>query len=192
MLHAYNKRVRKMTSKADLIKYIDEEQMEIEKLSKCTKNLKKRPPYKDIKEHIDNFISAEYEYYNRCFVISGSRKAGKTTIVYQIYNYLTKEKNISEKNILYLNMHELKNKFNEGIQDIFELYLEEIHQTSLVFLEENVFLLVDDAQLDENWAKYAKVVFDKSFNVFCIFTGSSALDFEVHILARRVIRKTIS
>lgn len=148
--------------------------------------------YKDIQEHSDNFLREDYEYYNRCIMIPGLRGIGKTTIIYQLYNYLTKEKNVPEKNIFYLDVHELKTTFNEGIQDIFELYLEDMHQTTLVNLDEKVFFFVDEAQFDENWAKYAKILFDKSFNVFCIFTGSSALDLEVNTdAARRLMKKTI-
>lgn len=183
-----------MTSKEDLIKYIHAKQREIRILSKKhTEHLKnKRLQYKDIQEHSDNFLREDYEYYNRCIMIPGLRGIGKTTIIYQLYNYLTKEKNVPEKNIFYLDVHELKTTFNEGIQDIFELYLEDIHQTTLVNLDEKVFFFVDEAQFDENWAKYAKILFDKSFNVFCIFTGSSALDLEVNTdAARRLMKKTI-
>lgn len=183
-----------MTEKEDLIKYIHAKQREIRILSKKhTENLKnKRIHYNDIKEHVDNFIEENYEYYDRCIMMPGLRGVGKTTIMYQIYNYLRKEKNVPEKNILFLDVHELKTTFTEGIKDIFELYLEDIHQTTLVNLKEKVFFFVDEAQFDEDWAKYAKILFDKSYNVFCIFTGSSALDLEINTDAtRRIWREAI-
>ena len=183
-----------MTAKQDIIKYIHAKQQETRILSKRhTTHIKnRRHDYENIKKHVDNFISEENEYYNRCIMMPGLRGVGKTTILYQIYEYLTKEKNIPERNILYLDVHELKQTYDEDIQSIFETYLEDIHQTTLVNLEEKVFFIIDEAQNDENWANYAKILFDKSFNVFSIFTGSSALDLEINTdAARRIAREPI-
>ena len=82
--------------------------------------------------------------------------------------------------------------FDAGIMDVFERYLEDIQKTTLVNLERKVFFLVDEAQLDNNWANYAKLLFDKSFNVFSIFTGSSALNLNMNTDAtRRIAKKQI-
>lgn len=183
--------MRTMTKKEDIIKYIHAKHRETRILSeKHTKGIKnKRIQYSSLKKHIDNFLETKNEYYKRCIRMPGLRGVGKTTILYQLYEYLTKEKNIPEKNILYLDVHELKNNFTEGIQEVFEIYLEDMHQTTLANLDEKIFLFVDEAQMDKNWANYAKIIFDKSYDVFTIITGSSALELEMNTDATRRISK---
>ena len=183
-----------MVSAEELADYNHAKQREIKLLSqRHLTNIKKhRIHFDEIKHHIDEFCACDGEYYNRFLMMPGLRGVGKTTILYQIYQYLTKEKNINERNVFYLNMDDLKSAYDVGIKEVFDLYLEDIHQTIIAGLDEKVFLFVDEAQLDKNWAKYGKLVFDKTFNVFMIFTGSSALNLELNTdAARRITRKQI-
>jgi len=54
-------------------------------------------------------------------------------------------------------------------------------------LDKKIFLLVDEAQFDEKWANYAKLLFDKNSKIFMIFTGSSALNLNLNTDATRRI-----
>lgn len=184
----------KMPSKEELIDYVHAKQREIRILANNhLKNINNyRIHFNEIKNHVDGFLKAENEYFNRFIMMPGLRGVGKTTILYQIYDYLINEKEIKNSNILYLDLDDLKSAYNVGIQEIFEVYLEDIHQTIAANITEKIFLLIDEAQLDENWAKYGKLLFEKSYNIFMIMTGSSALDFELNTDAsRRVTRKQI-
>ena len=180
-----------MTSKTKLINYIHAKQRETPILVK--NHLKDidytRLKFNEFKNHIDNFIVANGEYYNRFFMMSGLRGVGKTTVLYQLYEYLTKEKNVSKSDIFYLDVHDLKTSYDVPIKDIVDLYLEDIHGTTAVNLNKKIFLFVDEAQLDIGWANYAKLLFDKTFNIFMIFTGSSALNLEINADASRRIMK---
>ena len=178
-------------SKEELIDYIRSKQRETRILSSVkTKNLKnKRLKYYKIKKHINNFLKSDTEYYQRLIMMPGLRGVGKTTILYQLYNYLVNEKNISENDILFLDVHDLKLVYNGDIKDVFDAYLENIQNTTPVTLDKKVFLFVDEAQLDENWANYAKSLFDKSVNIFMIFTGSSAISLDVNTDATRRIKR---
>lgn len=180
-----------MMSKEDVTNYIHAKQRETRILSNVhLKGIKnQRNQFYKIKEHVDNFIETDGEYYNRCIMIPGLRGVGKTTILYQLYQYLTRDKMIDENQILYLDVHDLVSVFDLGVREVFELFLEDIHHTTLVALDKKIFLFVDEAQLDRNWANYAKLIFDKSFNVFAVITGSSALDLELNTdAARRITR----
>ena len=183
-----------MMSKEDLSRYIHARQRNINVLTqKRLKNIdKKRPAFFKLKKHADKFIESEDEYYDRFIMMPGLRGIGKTTMLYQLREYLINEKNIPANNILYLDMHNLKEKDDLNTKDVFKLYLEDFHQTTLVNLDEKVFLFVDEAQLDKNWANCGKTLFDDSFNVFCVFTGSSALNFEVNRdAARRITKESV-
>ena len=151
-----------------------------------------RLKFSDFKTHADSFIDADGEYYNRFFMMSGLRGVGKTTILYQLYDYLTNERDINESDIFYLDVHDLKNSYDVGIKEIVDLYLEDVHGTTMVNLSKKIFLFVDEAQLDVKWADYARLLFDKTFNVFMIFTGSSALNLEINTDAsRRVVKEQL-
>lgn len=180
-----------MPSKQELIDYIHAKQRETRILSTnhLEKITNKRLKFTELKKHADNFLDADSEYYNRFIMMSGLRGVGKTTILYQLYDYLTKEKNISEENIFYLDLHDLQSVYDVGIKEVFDLYLEDIHQTIPAGLNKKIFFFVDEAQLDKNWADYARLLFDKTFNIFMIFTGSSALGLELNVDASRRITK---
>ena len=183
-----------MLSADRLIDYIHAKQREIKILAgKRLVNIEKsRVNFDEIKKYIDEFCESETEYYPRFLMMPGLRGVGKTTILYQLYQYLINTKKIDEKNILYLDISDLKSAYDVGIKEVFDVYMENVHQCIPAGLDEKVFLFVDEAQLDENWVKYGKLIFDKTFNVFMIFTGSSALNFELNTDAsRRVIRKQI-
>ena len=183
-----------MTSDEYLINYIHAKQRETRLLA--DNHLKEinhsRLKFSDFKTHADSFIDADGEYYNRFFMMSGLRGVGKTTILYQLYDYLTNERDINESDIFYLDVHDLKNSYDVGIKEIVDLYLEDVHGTTMVNLSKKIFLFVDEAQLDVKWADYARLLFNKTFNVFMIFTGSSALNLEINTDAsRRVVKEQL-
>lgn len=183
-----------MTSDEYLINYIHAKQRETRLLA--DNHLKEinhsRLKFNEFKTHADSFIDADGEYYNRFFMMSGLRGVGKTTILYQLYDYLTNERDINESDIFYLDVHDLKNSYDVGIKEIVDLYLEDVHGTTMVNLSKKIFLFVDEAQLDVKWADYARLLFDKTFNVFMIFTGSSALNLEINTDAsRRVVKEQL-
>lgn len=180
-----------MMSKEDLTAYIHAKQSEARILSH--NHLEGIDNYRlnfyKLKEHIDNFLKTNGEYYNRCIMMPGLRGLGKTTILYQLYDYLISEKRILEEDILFLDLHDLKSISDIGLSEIFNIYLEEMHHSIPPSLDKKIFLFVDEAQLDKNWANFAKLIFDKTFNVFMVFTGSSALDLELNTDATRRITK---
>ena len=183
-----------MPSKVELTDYVHAKQREIRILANNhLNNIENvRIQYNEIKKHVDGFSNTENEYFNRFIMMPGLRGVGKTTILYQIYEYLINEKGVKNSNILYLDLDDLKSAYDVGIQEIFKIYVEDIHQTIPANLNEKIFLLIDEAQMDENWAKYGKLLFEKSYNIFMIITGSSALDLELNTDAsRRITRKQI-
>lgn len=53
--------------------------------------------------------------------------------------------------------------------------------------------MIDESQYDKNWTLYGKILFDKSENIFMIFTGSSALNLEYNMdTARKMVKITIN
>lgn len=106
--------------------------------------------------------------------IIGPRRVGKTTIIYQMINYLL-NKGISEKNILFFNGDEPSIIMTETtIQQIIDVYFSEVLQKAPNNLEEKVYVFIDEIHFFDNWQIYIKSLYDKKYNLKIIITGSSS------------------
>lgn len=136
-----------------------------------------RDSFSTLKKYVNSFINDGSE--NNLIIMPGLRGVGKTTLLFQLYEYLIKEKGVLSRNVLYLTIDDLRNKLNVNIAEALEFYVEEVlMEKSIVELEEKLFVFIDEAQYDPDWSLNAKIIHDKSKNIFLILTGSSALDLE--------------
>ena len=132
------------------------------------------------------------ETKNRYIVLPGLRCVGKTTILYQIYEYLEKTKNISPDRILYLSCEDLNRIVECNILETIEYYIKEFHNSSIRTLDKEIFILIDESHYDKNWSLAGKIIYDQTKKIFMIFTGSSALNLEYDAEStRRLIKNTI-
>ena len=102
----------------------------------------------------------------RFAVLSGARRVGKTTIMYQIIETLIEE-GISPRNILYLSFDNpiVKLVNVESVLNIYES-LYPITGTKYVFL--------DEIQYTENWELWMKVIYDTRKDIRLAATGSAS------------------
>lgn len=156
------------------------------KLSSNNKKLNHRTDYFRIKEYIDNFLNGNNQ--NRFIVMPGLRGVGKTTILLQLYEYLIKN-DVPNSDILYFDVSELKSFYDVNILDVITNFIENIHQTTMVELNKPIFLLIDEVHFDKNWTLTGKIVYDNNNNIFMIFTGSSAIELQIHVDAIRRMEK---
>ena len=125
--------------------------------------------------------------------IPGLRGVGKTTLLYQTYEYLYKSKNINPNQILFISCENLNHIVDFRIIDVVKQFLNTYHNTTLPRLDKKIFLLIDESQYDKNWALSGKLISDKTKNIFIIFTGSSALNIEYDAnSARRLLKQNIT
>ncbi|KZX12294.1 AAA family ATPase [Methanobrevibacter oralis] len=68
---------------------------------------------------------------NRFIVLPGLRGVGKTTILYQLYDYLIKEHNILPNQILYLSCEDLNSLTDCNILQTINIYLKDHHDATL-------------------------------------------------------------
>lgn len=150
-----------------------------------------RNEFYELKKYIDDFLNGDI--LNRYFILPGLRAVGKTTLLYQIYEYLLKEKNIPQNQILYLSCDMLNNRLDFKILDVVESFLNYYHNSNLQTVDKKIFLLIDESQNDSNWALSGKKIYDLSNNIFTIFTASSALDFKFNAdSAVRLLKRNIN
>ena len=142
-----------------------------------------------IKGYIDDFLKGDLK--NRYVVLPGLRGVGKTTLLFQLYDYLLKEKNIPANQILYFSCEDLNEIVECSVRELTDIFLENFHNTNLRLLDKKIFLLIDESQYDHNWSLSGKIIYDRSDEVFMIFTGSSALDLEYNADSARRMEKNI-
>lgn len=142
--------------------------------------------YRDSFFRLKNCVDGFIEYGNdRSIIMPGLRGVGKTTLVYQLYDYLVYEKRIPTNQLLYINTDLISEFLGLSIFEVIDYFLKEFHD-SYKSLEKKIFIFVDEAQFDEKWAITGKVLHDEYKNLFLLFTGSSALNLEISAdLARR-------
>lgn len=146
---------------------------------KNTKNLVKRVIFPEIIQHLE----AE-----EITLIIGPRQVGKTTLLFQLKDYLIKHKHYSEKNILFFNL--------DLIDDIAQIknqtHFINILKENLKFLEKKpLFVFIDEAQRMENAGIFFKGIYDINLPVKFILTGSSALEIKAKIHESLTGRKRI-
>ena len=160
------------------------------KTTENEKTFKHRLEIPKLLKYVDDFLDGYSD--NRFFVLTGLRGVGKTTILYQIYEYLFKEKNIPQNQMLYLSCEILNRRFKFDILDVIDEFLKYHHNSTLETLDKEIFLFIDEAQYDNNWAIAGKHIYDITDKAFIIFTGSSALDLEYNADgARRLLKRKI-
>ena len=131
-----------------------------EELSYKNAKFNHRTDFEIITEHIDDFLNGDN--INRYIVLPGLRGVGKTTILYQTYDYLLKEKQIPANQILYISCETLNKIIKCDVLTTIELFINEIHQNNLMTLDKKIFLLIDESHFDKDWSLAGKIIYDKT------------------------------
>ncbi|MCU0287058.1 MAG: ATP-binding protein [Acidobacteria bacterium] len=112
-------------------------------------------------------------YLDNDFIISicGVRRAGKSTLLKQVINYLISEKKTNPKNILLLNIeYPVFNYYKDEVQN-----LEKIFQDYLKLQnpKDKIYLFLDEIQFFKDWEVFVKAKYEKK-GIKIIITGSNS------------------
>lgn len=105
--------------------------------------------------------------------IVGVRRSGKTTLIFQLIDFLLK-KGVNPKNICYVQMDDEEFSFydkNRIIKQIIEEY-QEICERNIE--KDRVYFLFDEIQNINNWPGWLKTYYDNYKNIKFIVSGSSS------------------
>lgn len=100
--------------------------------------------------------------------IVGLRRTGKTTLMYQIIEYLLNQK-VPEKRILYFSF----DKKVSSIEEIMETYKQEVLMEDQI--SEQTYIFLDEIQKLEDWEDQVKLLYDKKYPLKLLLSGSSSL-----------------
>lgn len=148
-----------------------------------------RKDYYELKESIDRFLEMDSD--DRFYILPGLRGVGKTTILFQLYDYLTNERNINANHILYLDLDRLKDQGPFNLLEYLDIFIKDINEKSYLD-NEPLFIFIDESQYSSNWDLVGKIIFDEYKKAFLIFTGSDAMNLQNSMdSARRSLKKEI-
>jgi len=104
-------------------------------------------------------------------ILKGLRRVGKTTLLYQLIDYLINEKNILPYRLLYFSFDEIV----EDIDEILQYYTREILREDLLKSKVKCYLFFDEIQKLENWPDKIKIIYDLYPNIKILISGSASL-----------------
>ena len=106
------------------------------------------------------------ESVRRFIILSGARRVGKTTILYQLIQKLIQQE-VDEKNIIYLSLDNPILKFGT-LDKIMEIYINNIATVG------PVYIFLDEIQYATDWNNWLKVFYDQNKNWNIVATGSAS------------------
>lgn len=124
---------------------------------------RERDAFEDILKYIDK---------RQAVLLKGLRRVGKTTLFYQLINYLITERKINPYNIIYFT-------FDEDIQSI-EAILKEYQRLVLkrefgTLKNEVIYIFLDEIQKLKGWTNQIKIYYDLYPNFKFFLSGSESI-----------------
>ncbi len=140
--------------------------MEIQKLAEWN-------PWWESKEIIKDFLGKPRPEYKslinsteikEIIIITGIRRSGKSTLMYQMIENLFK-KGISSKQILFINLED-KKLTNDSLEEIYEAYKQEINP------DEKTYIFLDEIHKKQGWESWIRKKYDLKTKDKFIISGS--------------------
>lgn len=101
--------------------------------------------------------------------IVGLRRVGKSTIFYQIIEFLLNKKT-NPKNIIYFSFDETKAE----LDDLFKIYEEEVIKKKIE--NEKIYVFLDEIQKLDDWQNKIKLIYDLYPNIKFFISGSASIN----------------
>lgn len=116
--------------------------------------------------YYDAMRSFEHTLIRRHVILTGPRRVGKSTIMYQTINDLL-QAHIAPKNILYISFDHPLLKVSE-IDRILKVFINN------VAVDENIYLFLDEIQYAHEWNGWLKTIYDNNPTFRVMATGSAS------------------
>ena len=107
--------------------------------------------------------------YRQIIILSGLRRVGKTTLLYQIIENLLKSSD--PKHVLYFNL----DKSAKDLKEILNAYEELV---GVNWKKERIFVLIDEIAKLDSWGRKTKLIYDAFPNIKLIVSSSSSIGLE--------------
>ncbi|MBI2549339.1 ATP-binding protein [Candidatus Woesearchaeota archaeon] len=130
-------------------------------------------PWWESKESVEGLKGKHRPYYDylvnsvdikEITIITGVRRSGKSTLMYQMISNLLK-KSVDSKQILFVNLED-KRLTHESLDSIYQCYRENIN------LDKKAYIFLDEGHRKEGWESWIRKRYDQKANDKFIISGS--------------------
>jgi predicted AAA+ superfamily ATPase len=121
---------------------------------------------KPYRRKVFNDVLKLFRSHRQIILLTGLRRVGKSTIIFQIISEVLKNSNKS--NILYYT-------FDAGANDLFSLLEEYYRLTGVNWKKDRVYLFLDEVQKLPGWSSQVKILYDTFQNIKIVLSGSASL-----------------
>jgi len=112
----------------------------------------------------------EYIKAREIVILTGVRRSGKTTLLFQLISDLIKNKGVNPRQILFVNFDEPDlATIDNPIKSVLDTYFQEVCNDS------HAYLIFDEIQNIHGWEKWAKTIYDQKKHDLVISGSSSYL-----------------
>lgn len=125
---------------------------------------------KNYKRKIFKNIKDVFSSYKQILILSGLRRVGKTTIIFQLIEDLLKN-GTDPRSIFYFS-------FDEKTEEPVKIMEEYLKITRFDWRKEKCFIFFDEIQKLENWSSKIKILYDNFPNLRICISGSASLMLE--------------
>lgn len=105
-------------------------------------------------------------------VLKGVRRGGKSTLMFQLMDWLLQKNSVKDKQLFYLNLEDFRLS-NDLSTDLLEEFLSLYRETINPRL--HTYLLLDEIQNAPQWEKWIRTHYDQDKNIKFIISGSSSV-----------------
>ncbi|MBI4453920.1 ATP-binding protein [Candidatus Woesearchaeota archaeon] len=117
--------------------------------------------------------------YRQILLLSGLRRVGKSTLIFQVINELLKNKN--PEHIIYFS-------FDLDVESITSILNGYKQVTNIEWEKEKIFVFLDEIQKHKEWQNELKLIYDSFPNIKFIISGSSSAILEKEAMSSLVGR----
>lgn len=128
-----------------------------------------RMSYVLLQKYAKDFFSQGAE--PRMIGLAGLRGVGKTTLLWQVANYIYSN---HTKNVYFFNVNAIRN-LNGTLFSALEIFQKVVLKKRFIDSTEPIALMFDEVHDDIDWANTLKILYDEARWCFILATGSSAL-----------------
>ena len=111
----------------------------------------------------------EFKNYRQIIILTGLRRVGKTTLIYQAIKDLLSR--TDPKRIFYFS-------FDKEIDDLVELFENYKELTGIDYKKEKIFVFFDEITRFKRWASELKLIYDSLPNIKFYISSSSSINLE--------------
>ena len=117
--------------------------------------------------------------YRQVVVITGLRRVGKSTTMFQLIHELL-SRGVAPRNILYFSFDGEKN----SVEEVLETYEQDVLTKSFGALEERIYIFLDEVQYSKGWEGKLKTYYDLYPKIKFVVSGSASLLVEKSVRER--------